>query len=85
MDGCMYWNFQFVQHILTVADNIWEDFQSFAHDNATIDVFHIQHGDAQHGCNMTLPKTALYIHCFFAGRHMLGNTTLLISTNRRDP
>jgi hypothetical protein len=84
--GCTYWKFRFSQHILlTIADNLWEDLQSFVHDNATIGVFHIRRGDTQHECNTTLPKMASYIHCSFAGSHVLGNITLLISTDEKDP
>jgi hypothetical protein len=84
-DGCKYWKFQFAQHILAIADNIWEDLQSFTHDNATLGVFHIRRGDAQGQCNTTLPKMASYIPCSFEGSHVLGNITLLISTDEKDP
>jgi hypothetical protein len=83
-DGCTYWHTQTPRHIQRIGDNVWKEVQSFAQHDATIGSFHIRRGDMQHECNTTLPKMESYLSCSFAGSHVLGNITILLSTDETD-
>jgi hypothetical protein len=87
-DGCRYFQSSLPYHVKHIADSVWKEVEgsSLVVPNVTtVGILHIRRGDAQGGCNTTLPRMQSYIDCSFVGSETLGDIAILIASDEKDP